>query len=430
MKTRLVIFFFAFVFMSSMAMTNAFGWCPQNEDWPDAPCYAQYQATSESFQDKIKEDWAKYYDYKGEYWMEQKRYEMEQSIQNNSLGTWVDLAESHQNVHEYYYLQGKSPDLNGKYIFICNLYEDIHRYEEILVQDVVLKKFLEKFPHSTSSSGGIDESGPPQSHIFYEYDEPDVYASLLMRVLEGKDTVPCIVPIAYTLTYSDGSTDMEIRNLDGDTDEILEFLDSLYSYLSPLKQFKSGVPIDEINCREDLVKVIKKFDNMPTCIKSESKSKLIQRDWIKFQFSFCGTDGFDSKGNLNKSNSTHHWDENECDWEYVGPAINSINKWSGDVPENDKWCDTELIVKTKEKIDREVLKLILLDEIAKFGTVYDMPDRDILLTDMGENKTKISMDGSWRLKQDRPDIVKALTELIFVDHVEEYHGRLLVVSCQ
>ena len=204
-----------------------------------------------------------------------------------------------------------------------------------------------------------------------------------------------------------------------------------YSHiLPPLKQFKSGVQIDEINCREDLVKVVKKSDNMPACIKSESKSKLIQRDWIKFQFSFCGADGFDSRGNLNKSNSTHHWDENECGWEYVGPVTNSINKWSGDVPENDKWCNTELIVKTKEKIDQELLKLILLDEIAKFGVVYDMQDRDILLTDMGKNKTKISMDGSWKLKQDRPDIVKALTELIFVDHVEEYHGRLLVVSCQ
>ena len=31
-------------------------------------------------------------------------------------------------------------------------------------------------------------------------------------------------------------------------------------------------------------------------------------------FSFCGADGFDSKGNPNTDNSTHHWDENECTW--------------------------------------------------------------------------------------------------------------------
>ena len=49
----------------------------------------------------------------------------------------------------------------------------------------------------------------------------------------------------------------------------------------------------------------------------------------EFVFSFCGADGFDSEGNLNSDNSTHHWDENECDWEYVGPATNSINKWPG-----------------------------------------------------------------------------------------------------
>jgi hypothetical protein len=83
---------------------------------------------------------------------------------------------------------------------------------------------------------------------------------------------------------------------------------------SPLKQFKSGVPIYEIECKDDFVKVIKKSNGSPACIKPETKSKLIQRDWIYLQFSFCGSGGFDSKGNLNKSNSTHTWDENECEW--------------------------------------------------------------------------------------------------------------------
>lgn len=32
------------------------------------------------------------------------------------------------------------------------------------------------------------------------------------------------------------------------------------------------------------------------------------------EFSFCGADGFDSKGNPNTDNSTHHWDGNECTW--------------------------------------------------------------------------------------------------------------------
>ena len=264
------------------------------------------------------------------------------------------------------------------------------------------------------------EFSPP-----YRYDPPRYVYSDVTFSDGAKETLRVL--FAYTI-FSE-----HVKPQTGliETHDGIRFLVSVdLKELSPLKQIKSGISIHEIQCREDLVKVIKKSSNMPACVQSESKSKLIQRDWIKFKFSFCGADGFNSKGNLNKTNSTHYWDENECDWEYVGPATNSINKWSGDVPENDKWCNTELIVKTKEKIGRELLKSILLDEIAKFGAVYDVSDRSILLTDIGENKTKISMDGSWRLKQDRPDIVKALTELILVDDVEEYHGRLLVVSCQ
>ena len=37
-------------------------------------------------------------------------------------------------------------------------------------------------------------------------------------------------------------------------------------------------------------------------------------------FSFCGEDGFDSKGCLNKNNSTHIWDENECQWHKIQNA--------------------------------------------------------------------------------------------------------------
>ena len=49
--------------------------------------------------------------------------------------------------------------------------------------------------------------------------------------------------------------------------------------LSPLKQFKSGISIYEVQCRGDLVKVIKKSSNMPTCVTPETKIKLIERGW-------------------------------------------------------------------------------------------------------------------------------------------------------
>lgn len=103
---------------------------------------------------------------------------------------------------------------------------------------------------------------------------------------------------------------------------------------SPLKQFNSGISIYDIQCNDSLI-LVTKHDGSPACIKPETKQKLIEREWTKYkigitvQFSFCGADGFDSEGNLNSDNSTHHWDENECEWQYIGPATNSINKWAG-----------------------------------------------------------------------------------------------------
>ncbi len=48
--------------------------------------------------------------------------------------------------------------------------------------------------------------------------------------------------------------------------------------LSPLKQFKSGIPIDEIQCKESLT-LVKKYDDSPACVKPETVEKLIQRGW-------------------------------------------------------------------------------------------------------------------------------------------------------
>ena len=50
--------------------------------------------------------------------------------------------------------------------------------------------------------------------------------------------------------------------------------------LSPLKQFKSGVAIDEIQCRNSLTLVVK-YDGAPACVKEESIPKLIERGWSK-----------------------------------------------------------------------------------------------------------------------------------------------------
>lgn len=47
---------------------------------------------------------------------------------------------------------------------------------------------------------------------------------------------------------------------------------------SPLKQFKSGITIDEIQCEELLI-LVTKYDGSPACVKPETISKLIERNW-------------------------------------------------------------------------------------------------------------------------------------------------------
>ena len=59
--------------------------------------------------------------------------------------------------------------------------------------------------------------------------------------------------------------------------------DPPHSYiLSPLQQFKSGIPIDEIECKDGLVIVIKNSNGNPACVKPETKTKLIERGWTLY----------------------------------------------------------------------------------------------------------------------------------------------------
>ena len=52
------------------------------------------------------------------------------------------------------------------------------------------------------------------------------------------------------------------------------------SDITPLKQFKSGVAIEEIQCRDSFV-LVSKHDGSPACLKELSIPKLIERGWIE-----------------------------------------------------------------------------------------------------------------------------------------------------
>jgi hypothetical protein len=48
--------------------------------------------------------------------------------------------------------------------------------------------------------------------------------------------------------------------------------------LSPLKQFKSGISLDDIQCKNNLV-LIQKHDGSPACVTESTNQKLIERGW-------------------------------------------------------------------------------------------------------------------------------------------------------
>ena len=64
------------------------------------------------------------------------------------------------------------------------------------------------------------------------------------------------------------------------TDTSIRWGSLVYNYVqSPLKQIKSGVPIDEINCKLPLQLILKTRDHSTACVNPETIPKLIQRGW-------------------------------------------------------------------------------------------------------------------------------------------------------
>jgi len=58
-----------------------------------------------------------------------------------------------------------------------------------------------------------------------------------------------------------------------------EFSPVILSIDSPLKQFKTGIPINDIQCKDDLVKIIKSNNSSPACVKPGTVEKLLLRGW-------------------------------------------------------------------------------------------------------------------------------------------------------
>lgn len=92
--------------------------CAYDSDWPQKPCYDEPPGPSII---EKRNDWQKYYDFKGKEWMEIKKVEMGSAIGNGTLKEWVEHKNepenyANYNVWYYYWINGYAPDLDGNYI--------------------------------------------------------------------------------------------------------------------------------------------------------------------------------------------------------------------------------------------------------------------------------------------------------------------------
>lgn len=143
--------------------------------------------------------------------------------------------------------------------------------EEIVISGLVKKAYL----YQLEQRG---ESSSVNLKIFDKNNELLVSEKLNIRIdgtyeypfqIKGKP----VIPGKYSYEIQFGSTTLN--------DEfIIEINPNLWS---PLKQFMSGIPVEEIKCKENLALVIKVSNGNPACVKPETKQKLIERGWAKNQ---------------------------------------------------------------------------------------------------------------------------------------------------
>jgi len=90
--------------------------------------------------------------------------------------------------------------------------------------------------------------------------------------------------------------------------------------------------------------------------------------------------------------------------------------------QNDLACFTVWRVQLNSDMDHKILEQILRNKIAEFGSVYDIDQRKITLEDIGNNRVKITVEGSWWSDPDfkEPDLRKSILSIGSVEKIEDF----------
>ena len=145
--------------------------------------------------------------------------------------------------------------------------------------------------HILSQGDEIVISGNIKKAYLYSLEESNLDSSFNLVILNEKDELveseklTIFLDGSYMFSFQDegevripGKYSWEIKYWNGGMggEFIVETVPSLWT---PLKQFKSGVSINEIQCKEGLEKLLK-YNGSPVCVKPTSVQKLLNRGFM------------------------------------------------------------------------------------------------------------------------------------------------------
>ncbi len=94
-------------------------------------------------------------------------------------------------------------------------------------------------------------------------------------------------------------------------------------------------------------------------------------------------------------------------------------EWAIQFRQNDLGCHTNWDAILTSDINEEVLKDMLINEISQFGDEYDIDVRDIEITSTDVNNVLLRIQGCWNWPEsDEPDLKMAITNLPIIEKIK------------
>jgi len=227
------------------------------------------------------EMWMKYYDYKGESFMESKKSEMIDAFEANRLSEWKSESSENFNVWQYYYLKGEVPGFSGAYYLCIDQLDANKSFTVQMNQSVFFNNFEITFSEILEDSRcptdvtcvwegrasiniDVKNKGKIQNMTLTTVDKTtayfDSYEVNLVEIWPYPDSTTNIPHEEYSAILSVSKID------DG-------------KILPPLKQMELGTQYSNIRCNEGLELITKTTNGHPACVKPQTIPKLVERGW-------------------------------------------------------------------------------------------------------------------------------------------------------